>query len=355
MIQKFLVQILLSPISILYGIGVGFRNFLYNNKFLKGVSFNLPIISIGNLSVGGAGKTPHIEYLIRLLSPYLEVGTLSRGYKRETKGYINVHVNHDAKTVGDEPLQFKRKYRDILVAVDENRIFGVSKLLMEKDSIQTILLDDAFQHRSITPGLNILLTEYDKPFTKDFLLPSGRLREWRSAYKRADIVVVSKCPEQITAVQRNELAASINPLPKQRLFFSHYRYGNPYYIFNSRQRIRLDSSIDVLLICAIAGTNYLLNYLEGHVGSVRALEYEDHHNFTNFELGSLERTFNEMPSSKKLILTTEKDAMRLELHRKFIIEKKMPIFALPIEVHFNDDDGPAFDQLIQSYLLEFKA
>ncbi len=177
MLQSTLVKILLAPFSLLYGVGVSLRNYFYRQGILKAVDFDLPVISVGNLSVGGAGKSPHIEYLIRLLKDYINVATLSRGYKRKSKGFLIVQPQQSVEQAGDEPLQFRRKFHDILVAVAESRTFAIPQILMKEPHTQVILLDDAFQHRSITPGLNILVTEYSHPFTRDYLLPSGRLRE----------------------------------------------------------------------------------------------------------------------------------------------------------------------------------
>ena len=203
--QETLAKILLFPFSLLYGFGVNMRNFFYQTKMLRSVSFDVPVISVGNLSVGGAGKTPHIEYLIELLRPYLHVATLSRGYKRKTEGFIAVLPEHSAIQVGDEPLQYKRKYQDVFVTVSENRAFGIPKLMMQKPDTQVILLDDAFQHRAVKPGLNILLTEYSNLYTRDFLLPMGRLREWSGAAKRADTIVVTKCPFSLTAEDKQQI------------------------------------------------------------------------------------------------------------------------------------------------------
>lgn len=353
--RRNLLLWLLWPFSILYGIGVALRNLFYETNLLKGVEFNVPTISVGNLSVGGAGKTPHIEYLIRLLRDYVNVATLSRGYQRKTKGYLEVDPRHTAEQVGDEPLQYKRKYPDLLVTVSESRTFAVPEIMKYHPNTQIILLDDAFQHRAIKPGLNILLTEYNYPFTNDYLLPAGRLREWRDAYKRADIIIVSKCPARLDSAERLDFERKIKALPHQRLYFSFYDYLNPYYIFNSAYTGPIQKDWDVLLICAIARTEYLLDYLHERVNSVVLLEYEDHHYFSKFDLGNLKATFERMKSSKKLIITTEKDAMRLDLHRKFLLEHQLPIFVLPIEVRFHFDEGQMFNEDIQSFLLNFKA
>jgi tetraacyldisaccharide 4'-kinase len=321
---------------------------------LRSVTFNVPVISVGNLSVGGAGKSPHIEYLVRLLRPYLNAAILSRGYRRKTKGFQLVKPFHRAVDAGDEPLMFMRKFPDVLVAVSESRSLGIPQILQHAPNTQVILLDDAFQHRSVAPGLNILLTEYSHPFTKDFLLPSGRLREWRSAYRRADVIVVSKCPPALSEAERLAFQQQINPFPHQRLFFSAYRYGYPYYLFNPAYRIDLQEDVEVLLVCAIAGTTYLTQYLKSKAGVVRVQEYEDHHYFENLDLEDILRRYEAMTGKKKLILTTDKDAVRLEAHRDWILEKQLPVFVLPVEVHFLGDDGRQFDELVKSFLMEFK-
>ena len=354
MIQNFLGRILFMPFSILYGVGVEIRNFLYKKNLLKGVSFDIPIISVGNLAVGGAGKTPHIEYLIELLKPYIDVATVSRGYKRKTKGYMEVQAGHNAEQVGDEPLQYKRKYRDLLVSVAENRTFAIPKLIMANKNLKLVLLDDAYQHRAILPGLNILLTQYSLPYTRDFLLPVGRLREWKSGYKRADIIIISKCPPVMSIEEKEKLTQEIAPLSFQKIFFSYYEYANPYFLFNGKQRITLGPDMDVLLICAIAKTDYLTSYLEEKVQFLKSLEYEDHRYFSDFDMSNLLRHFNAMEGKNKIILTTEKDAMRLELHRKFLIDNKMPIFVLPIRVAFHFEEGKTFDADIKQFLSDFK-
>ncbi|MFT4762021.1 MAG: tetraacyldisaccharide 4'-kinase [Paraglaciecola sp.] len=354
MIRNTLVKILLSPFSLLYGFGVSLRDFFYRKGLLKGVEFNLPVISVGNLSVGGAGKTPHIEYLIRLTKDYLNVATLSRGYKRKTKGYIEATPVSTAEQVGDEPLQFKRKYPEIMVTVSESRTFGIPEIIKNRPDTEVVLLDDAFQHRSVKPGLNILLTEFHHPFTKDYLLPSGRLREWRSAYQRADVIVVTKCPDDITEEERNELLTDIQPLAHQRVFFSWYEHQRPYYLLNSQYVTDLQKDWDVLLISAIARTDYLVDYLETKVNSVKVLEYADHHFFTNYDISHLKRTFENMPNKKKLILTTEKDAMRLELHKEFFQKNKLPLFVVPVEVNFHFEERAQFDGLVKDFLLNFK-
>lgn len=354
MIQRRLVQILLAPFSLLYGLGVSLRNAFYRAGLLKSMTFSVPVISVGNLSVGGAGKTPHIEYLIRLLREHIKIATLSRGYSRKTRGFLEVQRSNNAEKVGDEPLQFKRKYPDIGVFVAEDRAFAIPQIVMKDNDTQMVLLDDAYQHRSVKPGVNILLTEYANRFTNDYLLPSGRLREWRDAYERADVIIISKCPETVTEQEKAAIRAEIDPLPHQQLFFTYYAYQAPYYQFNSRYRLKLDETLDVLLICAIAKTDYLVDYLKSQANSVQSLEFADHHYFDKQDISNLHRSFQQIDTKRKVIITTEKDAMRLELHREFLIRERLPIFVLPTEVQFHFGEGPQFDEIIRQYLLNFK-
>ncbi|TAK42712.1 MAG: tetraacyldisaccharide 4'-kinase [Saprospiraceae bacterium] len=355
MFQDPLIKILLLPFSLLYGLGVSLRDFFYRRHLLMSVEFNVPVISVGNLSIGGAGKTPHIEYLIRLLDPYLEVATLSRGYRRNTQGFQIVNPWNTALESGDEPLMFKKKFGEVFVAVSESRSLGIPEILQKHPSTQVILLDDAFQHRSVHPGLNILLTEYGQPFTRDFLMPSGRLREWRSAYQRADVIVVSKCPGDIGQEERAALLAEIKPFPHQRLFFSSYHYLQPYYILNPTYKLELTHDIEALLVCAIAGTAYLLEFLKEKLSAVRVQEFEDHHYFDTSDLDGIEQKFAAMTGQKKLIITTEKDAMRLMMHRQWLLEKKLPVMVLPVEVNFHFGEQEAFDAAVKDFLLNFKS
>ncbi|MGB3547338.1 MAG: tetraacyldisaccharide 4'-kinase [Saprospiraceae bacterium] len=355
MLQSTLAKILLAPISLLYGLGVSFRNYCYRRGLLKGISFSVPVISIGNLSVGGAGKTPHIELLIRNLRDHVHIATLSRGYRRKTKGFQLVKPVSNAEEVGDEPLQFARKFPDVLVAVAEERAFAIPQIVGARPATELILLDDAFQHRAVQPGLNILLTQYALPFTQDYLLPSGRLREWRSAYARADVIIVTKCPPVLDAAAAQRLREEIDPLPHQTLYFTYYDYGAPYYLLDPRYRLQIGAGINGLLISAIANTDYLLDYLDTQLTSIRSLEYADHHYFTKREMGNLQTQYNALPGPHRAIITTEKDAMRLDLHRDFIRETKLPIFVLPVEVRFHFNEEEKFTRQVREFLLNFTA
>ncbi len=354
MSDDILIRILLLPLALLYGLGIGMRNLFYRIGLLRSVRFDLPVISIGNLSVGGAGKSPHIEYLLRWLDQYVDVAVLSRGYGRKTEGFRQVATIDTAEDAGDEPLQFKRKFPDIPISVSESRALGVPEVVKRNPETQCVLLDDAFQHLAVTPGLNILLTEFDRPFTRDWLLPSGRLREWRAGFRRADIVIVTKCPPDLSARQRQDLLREIDPYPRQRVYFSRYRYADPYDLLRPDVRRMLDSQTDVLLLSAIANTDYLMKYLSGEVRSVQTLEFEDHHFYEETDLLALLRRFDALDSQRKIILTTEKDAMRLELHESFLWKNKLPIFVLPVEVQFCDQDEAGFRNDVKEFLLDFK-
>lgn len=352
--MDIIFKILLFPFSMLYGLGISLRNMLYDLDLVKASTFNLPIISVGNLSIGGAGKTPHVEYLITLLSPYINVGTLSRGYKRKSKGFFMVKESDNVLQVGDEPLQFKKKYKDIAVAVSESRVLGIPEMLKQSPETKVVILDDAYQHRSVVPGMNILLTDFSNLFTDDFLLPSGRLREWRSAYKRADIIIVSKCPRDSSLIDKEAIIKKINPSKKQQVYFSYYEYGKPYYMYNHSYQLRLSPDIKGVVVSAIARVDYLLEFLEPTIDLASHFVYEDHHLYSEHEISVIKQTYDAIDYEKKVILTTEKDAMRMDLHRDYLLENKLPIYILPIKVAFHYKEDGNFDESIKDFLLNFR-
>lgn len=352
MIQNTLVRILLFPFALLYGLIMELRNLLYESNVMRSSRFSIPLISVGNLSVGGAGKTPHVEYLVRLLRPYIDVATLSRGYNRKTKGFRFVLPQDNADAAGDEPLMYARKYKDIVVAVSESRAEAIPRMLQKYPRLQTIILDDAYQHRSIIPDLNILLTSHDMPFTRDYLLPSGRLRERKASYERADIIIVTKCPENFTEQEKEALKNEIKPFDYQHLFFSTYQYLPPYAFTDPSIRIELEDVRHMVVISAIANTSHLIKYLDGFENEVISMEYEDHHYFTEFDIRQIRKHLDVLPEGKSIVVTTEKDATRLALHFQLIVDLKIPLFVIPVEVKFLFDEQPVFDELIQQYLLE---
>jgi tetraacyldisaccharide 4'-kinase len=355
MTNNIFIKILLAPLSLLYGFLVSLREFSYRIGLQRSSRFDVPTICVGNLSMGGAGKSPHIEYLIRLLEPYIGVGVLSRGYRRKTEGFLFVEPKSTALDVGDEPLQFKRKFPQVAIAVGERRAYAIPQMLVRHPDLQVILLDDAFQHLAVRPYLSVLLTEFSQPFTRDYLVPSGNLREGRDGYQRAQIIVVTKCPLNMTTVQKENFRQDIKPLPHQRLYFSYYDYAKPYQILDPSVSLDLDAETEVLLITGIAKTEYLLSWLAPKVKKITTMAFEDHRLFTNYDVAQFKRLYDGMATARKrLILTTEKDATRLELHKDYLLEHQLNIYALPIEVKFHFDEGHAFDEDIKTTLLEFK-
>lgn len=355
MLQHLFVRFLLLPLSLLYGLGVSIHRFLYLTEIIKPLKFSLPILSIGNLSVGGSGKTPHVEYMINFLKNYIQVGVLSRGYNRKSTGFIWVEPYLASDKVGDEPLQIKNKFPDVSVAVCESRVSGVSEMVGINPALQVILLDDAFQHRAIKPELDIILTTFQQPFFSDYLLPVGKLREWRNAYKRADVLIVSKCPDQISPEIRHDFLRKINPLPHQKVYFSSFRYGTPYYLFNPDIKWSSHSLPSVLLITAIASVSYIEDYLKPRTNLLVHQVFEDHHYFTHYEMAQLRKKLDRMEGSQKIILTTEKDATRMWLHKDFIEKEHLPIFVLPVAVFFHGNDGQLFNEQIKQSLLEYQS
>ncbi len=345
-----MLKIILAPFSWLYGLIIRFRNYLYNKKYLKSVRFDFPIIAIGNLSVGGTGKTPHTEYLLKLLGSRYKTTVLSRGYKRKSSGYRIAAETDDANMLGDEPLLLKKKYPFADVCVSEDRLFAIPQIINDLPETQVILMDDAFQHRAVTPSLSILLTTFSNPYFSDMLLPAGRLREYASAATRADFIVVSKCLENISEVQKKYFIENIQPEKHQKVFFSYLHYGTPYNLMNPNERLPFSKNQDVYIFCGIANTDELKHYVEAQVNRCWLREYNDHHYFDRYDLETISESFNNIESDNKILLTTEKDAARLFEHREWFIQKKLSIFALPVEVRFFEQDKHIFDHEILNYL-----
>ncbi len=308
----------LYPVSWLYGVVVIIRNKLFDWGVFQSKSFNVPIISVGNLTVGGTGKTPHTEYLIKLLYDKYQVAVLSRGYKRRTKGYVLANPQSTVKTIGDEPYQMYTKFPSVTLAVDENRCHGIEKLLALKEpTIDIVLLDDAFQHRYVKPGLSILLTDYHRLFCDDTLLPAGRLREPISGKNRAQIVIVTKCPQDIKPIDYNIIIKRLNLYPYQQLFFSSFRYGNLQPVFQQKIRrtatntvsvnkeIPLTSLTDteVLLVTGIASPAPILERLEGYAKQTETLSFSDHHDFTHKDMQQIKERFKRLSDKNRLIIT----------------------------------------------------
>jgi tetraacyldisaccharide 4'-kinase len=351
---KFL-RIIAFPLSVIYGIIVSIRNKFYDLGILPSKEFDIPVISVGNLCVGGTGKTPHIEYLIRLLKPEFYIATLSRGYGRKSSGFKLADTQSTASEIGDEPLQFKRKYSNVRVAVDANRVNGIRQLQKDYPSLQSILLDDAFQHRAVKPGLSIVLTDYSKLYTKDFIMPTGSLRESKKGIIRADIIVVTKCPAILLPIERKRLIAEIKPMPHQKIYFSYIKYGD-FLPMNGDQKnpfpkeFYFERNYSVLLLTGIANTSPLEYYLKDKIKNMQRAKYPDHHRYTESNIDDVRKIFNNIVASNKIILTTEKDAMRLKDPEYSDALKDLPIFYIPIEIDFHDKDKEQFNEQIIHYV-----
>lgn len=343
-----LVRVLLYPLALVYGSVVWLRNRLYDTGFFSSVSFSIPVISVGNLSVGGTGKTPHVEYLIRLLQYQYQVATMSRGYKRRTQGFLLADEHANALRIGDEPMQYHLKYPDVTVSVAEERITGIPHLLQQKPDTDVVLLDDAYQHRSVKPGMNILITDFSKPFYKDHILPYGSLREKRSAYHRADIIIVSKCPQELSEADAGNIRNKIYPLAHQQVFFTTLRYDVPYHLF-SKEPISLNHK-NALIVCGIAKPEQLVNYVSKQASSIHTLSYADHHYFLSKDLEEIKETYANWDVANKIILTTEKDAARLMLHADTLREWNITIAVLPVCVDFLFGAAQQFDTHILTYV-----
>lgn len=329
----------LRPLSFLYGIGVRLRNFLFDAGILKSQRFPLPIINIGNITVGGTGKTPHTEYMIRLLQQDYNIAVLSRGYKRQSKGFVLATPQSSANEIGDEPYQMAHKYPEIRVAVDRNRCHGIQQLMSNHvlPPTEAIILDDAFQHRYVKPGLNILLIDYNRPVWNDLLLPAGRLREPLCGKQRADMFIITKCPEQLNSEEEKHICEQLHPQAGQEVFFTRMAYGKLQPLFACRPERELnDIQADehLLLVTGIASPGPLHHELLKHTQYVHPLCFGDHHQFSAADLTRINNTFRELPSGKRSIITTEKDAARLICHPLLEDALKPYIEVLPIEVKF---------------------
>ena len=345
-------RILLFPIAIIYWLIIFIRNKFYDLKILDSATFGLPLICVGNLSVGGTGKSPMVEFLVRNLKDDFRVATLSRGYKRKTKGYALANERSDALEIGDEPMQFKLKFPDVPVAVGEERLDAISQLLHDKPAIQSIILDDAFQHRAIKAGLNILLSDYNNLFTRDFYLPTGDLRDLKSSYKRAEIIVVTKCDLALSEQQKKEIIDEIQPLANQHIFFTANSYGSLTHIIKNEQTLFLTPDTDVLLITGIANPQPLKDLLEEHTDAYYMLHYPDHHIFTIDDWKDIKKRFDKIEAEKKIMLTTEKDAVRLAKFREQLND--VPLYVIPLKHHFLFNEGDKFLSLVRNYIKDFK-
>jgi tetraacyldisaccharide 4'-kinase len=326
------------------------RNLLFDFGILHSEKFDIPTISVGNLSAGGTGKSPHIEYLIRLIGDNETTATLSRGYSRESTGFILASKKSDVKEIGDEPLQFVGKFNDIKVAVDEKRVRGIQKLTAMFPGLQLILLDDAFQHRWVKPGLSIILTDYHQLFTEDYVIPSGLLREFRCGYKRADIIVVTKTPRVLSPITRRRIQDEINPRPYQKLFFSFINYGSIIPVNVDQDMTVLKKLTYILLFTGIANDYPLQEEFRRKCAELSVIKFPDHHKYNLKDIEKIRSKFIDLPSRKKIIITTEKDMMRLNTPEFGKLLKDLPLFYIPMQIDFHEKDKSEFNKLILDYV-----
>ena len=341
----------LLPLSLGYGLIIWLRNWMYDKNILKSSSFNFPIICVGNIAVGGTGKTPMTEYLIRILKSNYKVATLSRGYKRKTRGFAIANETTTALEIGDEPMQFHQKFPDITVAVGEERLVSIPELLQFSPDTQIIILDDAFQHRAIRAGLNLVLTEYKNLYTRDLMLPAGDLRDVKQSVKRANVIIVTKCKPNLGLEEKKALIQEIDPTSEQTLFFTEIIYTKPTHLFNKKETT-INPDTDVLLICGIANPRPLKEFLTSRVHTYDMLRYPDHHIFNMDDLKEIREHFHQIKSANKLILTTEKDGVRMKKFEQELAD--YPIYVLPIEHSFLFDDAERFRQLVMKFKESFK-
>lgn len=338
----------LYPLALIYGCAVRFRNKCFDWGILKERRFSLPVICVGNLTVGGTGKTPHTEYLIRLLQPKYKVAVLSRGYKRKTKGFVLAEANTTMDQIGDEPFQMKQKFPNVQVAVDSNRCEGIGRLMDYHP--QVIVLDDAFQHRYVRAGLNLLLTDYNRLMTRDVMLPAGRLREPIGGMKRADVVVVTKCPRGMSDSDFRTIREELKLEAHQQAFFSTFEYGYIYKVFARNAQVSLNvlsPDDSVLLLTGIANPEPMLQELQNYTSQIVSLTFPDHHAFTQQELIRVIEQFNAMEcKGARWIITTEKDATRLAVLQELDKDVSQHVWALPIEVKILENKEKEFNERI---------
>lgn len=343
---------LLFPFSLLYGLVVVVRNWLYDGGLLKSRHFSIPIISVGNLEVGGAGKSPMTEYLVRLFQDDHKLATLSRGYGRTTKGFLTATATATATEIGDEPAQFKHKFPNVTVAVCEDRVKGINEL---KHSHNLIILDDAFQHRAVKPGFSLLLFDYHKIRQPQLLLPAGDLREPMSGRWRAEVLIVSKCPSDISIEEQGKIVSILTPLPYQNLFFTTIAYQPLQDIHGKDANVFIDEDSTVFLLTGIANPKPLADHIKKSTEHIIHHQYPDHHRFSLKNISKLADEFNACAAQKKLVITTEKDAQRLLEHDLQPVLETLPVLVMPIATEFLDVGGAQFDHLVTAYVREHSA
>ena len=356
--NRIFKQIFLWPFSVLYRLSVGIRNQLFDFKILHSTSFKIPIISVGNITVGGTGKTPFVEFLLSFLKNDFNVATLSRGYKRKSKGFLLVTKNHTVHESGDEPLQLKNKYPEAQVAVDRNRVHGIQELKKNNPNLNAIILDDAFQHRYVQPGLSVLLVDFNRPLSSDYFLPMGNLRENPHEMKRAHIIIVTKCPDQLKPIDQRLIRKELNIFPYQKLFFTGIKYRPIQPVFTVESSLLSDEickndNYHILLVTGIANTRPLRKHIRSISSRIKEIKFMDHHYYSKKDLLRINQIFKSM-ESPKLILTTEKDAVRLRELGTIIQPDPVVWYYVPVEIKFFNQEKELFRKIIVDYVTKNK-
>jgi tetraacyldisaccharide 4'-kinase len=350
-----LIRLILFPFSLVYGIIAWIRNKFFDWGFLPSKKFNIPVISVGNLTTGGTGKTPHIEYLIRLLGDEFKVAVLSRGYKRKSKGFILASEGCTPEKIGDEPFQIFAKFRNVVVAVDEKRVRGITQLRKHITDTDVILLDDAFQHRYVKPGISILLTDYHKLYTSDYPLPTGNLREFRNGADRADIIIVTKSSKFLSPITCRRVEENLNPKAHQKLYYSYIDHGKfsqiPGIEFSPDKKGKYNT---ILLVAGIANTYPLEYFIRSYCEEMEILKFQDHHQYIQKDIINIIETFDNIVTQNKMIVTTEKDLVKLNKPEFIKILINYPICYVPIEIIIHKKDKLVFDKQIIDYVKENK-
>jgi tetraacyldisaccharide 4'-kinase len=344
------LRLLLFPFSLIYGLIVVIRNWCYDADIFKSYSAQLPVISVGNLEVGGAGKSPMTEYLIRLFKSEYKLATLSRGYGRETRGYLTATTTTNATQIGDEPAQFARKFPEITVAVCEDRVTGIKDLQTDHN---VIILDDAYQHRAVKPGFSILLFDYNKIGDLRLLLPAGNYREPFSGRKRADVIIISKCPGQLSDAEQQNLIKRIKPYPHQQVFFTSIAYQPLKTLGGATSDILIDTDTTVFLLTGIANAVPLVWYIQKSTQHIIHHNYPDHHRFSLKNIAKLAAEFSACTSKNKVIITTEKDAQRLVEHDLLPAVSQLPFLVLPIGIQFLNNGEQSFNNSVINYVRQY--
>ncbi len=353
-------NIFLYPLSLIYGFISWIRNFLYNTGILPSVEFQIPVICVGNITVGGTGKTPHTEYLTGLLMENFKVAILSRGYKRKTRDFRIATSSSSVSEIGDEPLQISRKFPEVLVTVDRNRVHGVKNILQISPETDVVILDDGFQHRRITPGFSILLSDFERLIVRDHLMPYGNLRESIDNMRRADIILITKSPENINPIQRRLIVKEVDKAPYQNLYFTSLVYNAPLPVFEKTDAgtiqpgLSQSESCGIVLVTGIANPLPLKEYLQKTIGEIIHLSFPDHYNFKEKDILSISSAYNDLKSPIKYVFTTEKDSVRLREFTNIAETFRSAFYYIPVGIDFLNDDKDEFDNLIVDYVRKNK-